>query len=279
MWLFISMNRLHDYKISVGVTYQLAENTISKNRLPDHVDLNVSATGWKLLRALFIERNVELDLRNTEISKIFLPNENVLLFTNDLPSDIAINAITPDTILIDYDEKGSKKIPVVLNSDFTFKENYDIVGEIKIIPDSILIMGPKTILDTYQTWTTEIIHKEDIDKNISGNAALKRADKENISLSAIAIQYQAKVTEYESSNITFDADSYVDEEFVVVQDEIRVYYKFPKDSASQTFQAEFIISEDFRSADEGYREIVMEPLSSFVKIDSILPAIVEIKRK
>lgn len=68
--------------------------------------------------------------------------------SRQMPSDIEVIDILPDTIQFQFATLASKKVPIKPNVKLYFDEQCMLNGEIGFKPDSILISGPNTILDT-----------------------------------------------------------------------------------------------------------------------------------
>ncbi|MFN0274985.1 MAG: hypothetical protein ACKVPJ_04515 [Chitinophagales bacterium] len=193
LWLFIAMNDEHLYKVPVNLRYNFIGNTINKNPLPTNAELHVTASGWKLIKALFIERTVTIEVNKEQV---FIAEENISLLTRELPTGMQINSIEPDSIRFEIDEKLSKKVPVMFNSRIETEDSTFQVSKISLTPDSLVITGPKSSVEKYNSWQTELLFKKQVQESFIGTVALIQKVEENITLSAIAVQYQVKVDEY-----------------------------------------------------------------------------------
>ncbi len=99
------------------------------------------------------------------------------IFTKKLTNGIDLLEIYPDTLLVLFEKKERKKIPVRFNSELKFKPQYYQSGEIVIKPDSIEISGPSTLIDTISYIYTEKKVFEDLSDSLIRNISVVKHDK------------------------------------------------------------------------------------------------------
>ena len=192
LWLFTSLSDQHENTIHVDINYALAAQKTNVNRLPTYAELQVSSTGWQLLREAFNQRSLTLDLADYTENKMLLTNQHIHLFSEGLPDDIKVIQIFPDTLDMQIENKLSKKVPVKMGFR-GIVENDWIVDSMYYYPDSITITGPESVVNTFRYWPTEVIKLYDIDSIVKGVSILQFSKEANIQLSAIAVAYGIRV--------------------------------------------------------------------------------------
>ncbi len=65
-----------------------------------------------------------------------------------LATGMSLVDISPDTLFVPLEDRVSKKIPVKLDAKIEFKQQCQLSGSIQLQPDSIVVSGPKNIIDT-----------------------------------------------------------------------------------------------------------------------------------
>lgn len=190
------MNREYVYEIPIKLSYDFAEDKTSINTLPQSAHVEVAANGWKLLKVLLIERNLHVELPDAEEKFIFHTNENSALFSKKLPSGVNILSVQPDSIVVFSDEKISRKMKVACMYHITTTDTALQVSEIQLTPDSITISGPKSVVEKYSSWQTGLLYKENLQGDITGVISLLQNEKENITLSAVAVHYEVKIEKF-----------------------------------------------------------------------------------
>lgn len=110
--------------------------------------MNVSGNGWDLLRKSLgfnmPDMNIPLE-RPTEVRKIVGSTLPALL-AGQL-GKLQINHVVTDTLYISVDPKESKKVKVTVDPEqFSFAEGFGRLSPIVVLPDSISLVGPKSVL-------------------------------------------------------------------------------------------------------------------------------------
>jgi len=148
-WLFNAFNKNHtaNIKFPLRIEYD-REKFIPVNALPDQVNMHVSGNGWDLFRnqlglklpELTITLEHPLDVKKivaSSLQSMFQPQVGKL----------RINFLVTDTLRIQIDEKDFHKYKVEVDlSNFTFKKGYGRISPVVVLPDSITLDGPKSVL-------------------------------------------------------------------------------------------------------------------------------------
>jgi hypothetical protein len=207
LWLFNTLSHQHEDTIYVALQYRLAANKINTNRLPDEASLQVRASGWQLLKESFFVRALELDLGNYTNNTTLVSNLHKELFSADMPTDIEILHVMPDTMRMEIEGSLSKKVPVFINFKGIKEHNWKI-DSLVYRPDSITITGPESIVGKIDFWSTEAVYIDKLNEVIKGVAPLEPVKLNNIKLSAVAASYGILV--YKDVAHTFSIDILLD---------------------------------------------------------------------
>jgi len=148
-WFFNALNKEHTATISFPVQFQYDQaGFIPIKSLPKNVLLNISGSGWDLLRKSlgFKVTPLIIDLeRPTETAKI--APATILTAAAAQLGQIKINHVASDTLLLSIDNRESKKIKLVVSKNqLQFKKGFGFAGQLVITPDSVLAQGPAGII-------------------------------------------------------------------------------------------------------------------------------------
>jgi YbbR domain-containing protein len=165
-WLLNELSGNYNTYINYPVKFtNLPQNKVLVNDLPEKLNLNVTAYGYTLLRYKLSPANYPIIINMEEFGNNFgnLSSKQFKLQTRfiretisrQLPSDIEVLDILPDTIPFQFATIASKKVPIKPNVKLNFDEQCMLNGEIVFNPDSILIKGPNTMLDTLKAVYTK----------------------------------------------------------------------------------------------------------------------------
>ncbi|MDG5491719.1 YbbR-like domain-containing protein [Psychroserpens sp. SPM9] len=184
---------------------------IAYNNLPDtniitldstpKVNVTVSTHGFNLLSYYFYSNTYKLDIENHTTQK-----ENTYLWTADkglyslqeqLGKTVKIVSVKPDTLVLPFGILSTKTVPVVLKSKIHYASGYDTTNGVKIIPDSVKIIGSQQEISKIDFIETKPFDLNQIKTDISTTIGLELANKsERLKLSEDKVQINANVEKF-----------------------------------------------------------------------------------
>ncbi|MBL4655757.1 MAG: YbbR-like domain-containing protein, partial [Bacteroidia bacterium] len=204
-WLLTILSKPYKDSIEVPIIYaNTPQDKILINKPPSTIQLHVEATGWELLSYAFrLEHDpIAIDLAGgtNRITKI-ATQSRVADMNLQLSKNLTVLSVYPDTLSFVFDDKVNKTVPIKLNSNLTFKNQFGLSGEIILSQENIEISGPASTLDTIKLWETNYIELEDLDK--SQNIQVKLADPKNsqIGIPKISIDVKIPVDKFTESSV------------------------------------------------------------------------------
>ena len=187
-WFLNVLNKDYKVELSFPVKYtNLPKNKNLANKPPQKFILEAHAHGFSILRHKlslafsplifnvnqFAGRMVE----EADRSSWAIPSQRFIAPISDqLSNELRISRIWPDTLYFEFDQIVEKRVKVNPKLKIDFKKQYYQNGEIRTRPDSVLVSGPKSILDTLQYVQTKFqIHKK-VDRTIQRNVSLEDSE-------------------------------------------------------------------------------------------------------
>lgn len=172
-WFFNALNKNYSTNLRFAVNFEFDEDRfIPVNPLPEAVFMNVSGNGWDLLRkSLGVnvpDMNIPLE-RPTEVKKIVGSTLPALL-AGQL-GNLQINHVVTDTLYLSVDNRVRKKIKVTADAgSFSFSKGFGRLSPIVVLPDSVNLEGPKSILAMLPDSVMLTIVADNISKDYRGEA-------------------------------------------------------------------------------------------------------------
>ncbi|MBK5277324.1 MAG: hypothetical protein JJE09_00525 [Bacteroidia bacterium] len=150
-WVFISLNKDNTANISFPLQLTFDHDRYVSVKLPREINLNVSGNGWELFRKSFglnlPALNIDLD-KPADVKKI--PASTLLPLIAGQIGSLKINYVVVDTLFLQIDLKDSHKFRLVADlSGVSFKKGFGRLSQVVILPDSVKIEGPKSILHSF----------------------------------------------------------------------------------------------------------------------------------
>ncbi len=168
-WLITKLSQETSATFTRPVVFSSFPNDLlAASQSDSTVAFRLETTGVRLINYYFFSRNDTLvidagDLpvlyRNEKQYHFISGNELLGMLTENVSAWASINNIKPDTVFLELVPAIEKLLPVRLNAQISFEQRFRQYGSITVDPDSVLLTGPQSILDTLEyvetaVWTT-----------------------------------------------------------------------------------------------------------------------------
>ena len=195
IWVMITLSQTYTTEVVVPVTYiNLPEDKVLSKPLPEQLYLYVKSKGTNLIWQFYLSgKGVQIDH-----SRLYGNKVNTLNLVHHFQmqlSQIEIREIRPDTIYFFFEQKSEKLVPVKLRYDITTNPAFDL-KTVTANPDTILVSGPTSLIDTLTAWPSELFKYRDINQPYKGNIKLQPSELSSVTMSANAVDYEIKVEEF-----------------------------------------------------------------------------------
>ena len=173
----------------------------SKNK---QIKASITANGIDILIYRLINKPLNISLEegrfDSKIGEVNIENQQFLI-QNQFFGNTKLNFIIPTSLDFDFSILDAKVVAVVPNVQINLRAGYLSDTPIKIVPDSILVRGPKSILDTLGSIRSKYIKLDDVYESINKKISLKFIPE--IQLSEL------------SANINLSVSRYSEKEFIL----------------------------------------------------------------
>ena len=153
-WLFRALNEQHSALISYPIEFVFnRDSTVVMNPLPTAIKIDVSSGGWNLFRRTLIfgvdPLKVELD-NPSEVN--FLTQSFLSPIVEDQLEGLKINYIVTDTLFLNIERKIAKRMRLKVDSlNLSLEKDYQLISSIDIRPDHMMLIGPESIINSFET--------------------------------------------------------------------------------------------------------------------------------
>lgn len=184
-WFFNALNKTYSANINFPLAFEYDhEKYIPVKPLPRSVKMNVTGIGWELFKKSSGLKVTPLSIpleRPSEVRRIVgstLPPH----FSTQLEG-LQINFVITDTLILDIDENVKRKLSLAVDSiDGYIHPDYGVVSDIKILPDTFWVEGPKRLIGALPQVVgiklpvnnIDQDFREEVELNFSGSNVIKR---------------------------------------------------------------------------------------------------------
>ncbi len=168
-WFLSKLSKEYTTTVPFSIIY--INQPKDKKIFPDEnqkLEITLKSTGFDLLKYSF-NKNIKVDL---SVMKVLKKNKAIVDIKDILPqiqdqlgSQVSILGIHPELLEFDFGKLDSKKVKINPNLSLSYKSGYYLTEDLKIEPDSIVVSGPKEIIDTIHDISTKLLLLQDLKGN------------------------------------------------------------------------------------------------------------------
>ena len=293
-WLFNKLSQETSATLSTPIVFvSFPDGLVAASQSDSIIHYRLKSTGIRIIRAfwllpsdtLFIQSDA-LPVTRRDGKNLYFIDENRLnaMLANRFTQWSNVENVHPDTVFVELVAVISKRLPVKLDADITFEQRFRPYGDITIEPDSILVTGPETILDTLRFVATEHWSSGRLRQNTQQMLRLKKPlPLKSLHLETEKIQLTIPVAEFTESSIELPLQVISPEgsspaNVRLFPNKVTVNYLVAlNDYASvneQMFRASVPCPVSIDS-DDGRLTVELDSYPSFVDVLSISPPIIE----
>lgn len=262
LWIFTKLSDEQTSKISFPIKFvKIPDLIIVEDGMESNINITVTSSGFDLLLNSFIkpiELNLSLASFNDGKGSIDLFKQKFQIEKQFFEGTI-INEIEPLSLEFVYSKLGRKKVEVSTNDELTFLSGYNKFDDWEIKPDSILVSGPISIIDTLHKVSTILIKYDNINSDINDFVELSKIHS-LLEYNAEFVEINLMVKKYTEKTLTSPIkminlpDSLSIRLFPQI---LEVSFTVPIESAESINSNDFSFSCNYLDSDLGKKDILI----------------------
>ncbi len=210
-WFLTALNKEYVTSISYPVRYiRFPEDKVLVNDIPDRLELTVNASGFTLLSYQLRSRLTPIifdvnsfspnTFRNDPSSVYILSSYAKDGIARQLSNEIEILDIHPDSLIFRFAGRIEKRVPVIPALDLSFEQQFMQIDAYVLEPDSVVISGPKVIIDSILAVETELFFRTGINENFSEELKIRPLNK--VDFDPVEVWLQVPVEKFTEASLT-----------------------------------------------------------------------------
>lgn len=297
LWFLTALSKNYNATISYPVRYiKLPEDRVLVNEMPDKLLLSVNAQGYTLLRYKLKSRLLPIifDVKSFRLSNIPGKDANtVYILTSiaknkiqkQLSSDIEVLDISPDSLIFRFASEVERLVPVRAEFDISYAKQYMQVGTVVVIPDSIKVNGPATVIDTMNEIHTNREVFRNVDKTLEFTSQVIHGEQLKYSHDKVRVRIPVEKFTEANFNIPLTYENLPDSlDLKLFPDEIKLTCRVGLSYYDQLSEHSFTAMVDYRETGQNLGnklQVELTKIPGFVRSVSYHPKSVEyiIERK
>lgn len=196
LWLMVNLSR--EYTLNIEFPIRLGAVPADKalvEELPQSTAVSVTGEGWKLINLYNNPTPINIDINDDEVNLLEQIQQQMNAMLN-----INIQKVQPQYISVQLADRVTKKVPVRSAVTVDFKNQFDLVSQPSIKPDSITISGAASLVEDIEMWKTESVQIGNVAADISEVVPLQAPGK-LLTLSHNEVAFKAEVAQYTEGEV------------------------------------------------------------------------------
>ena len=192
LWGSVSLSGEYYTTLTVPVKFENIPDEYSVGSASvENVTLSIRGIGWQL--AALLGRDLDYTISadfDSGSQSVYLKDE--LNQNNWISSNYELIEINPNRIEFAVEKVASKRVKIIPALDLNYRTNYDIVSKINLIPDSVEIYGPGSVVES--TEFVETVNKSfnNIEKKFSENISLEKDKSLSYEFNDVRIEFDVQ---------------------------------------------------------------------------------------
>ncbi|MEZ4699531.1 MAG: hypothetical protein R2834_23040 [Rhodothermales bacterium] len=164
---------------------------------PATVRAEVQSEGMHLLRLFYHRPTIRL---SAEASVIDLDEAT----RASLPEDIRLESTYPRYYPLEKEKRETRKIPIALDAAIDVPPTHALLEAPTISPDSVVVSGPESLIQTLQSWPTRHVAYPDLKDSLSVRVALEDSLVGIVELGIRSVALRARAAEFTEGTRVLD---------------------------------------------------------------------------
>ena len=290
LWILNYLSKELSDEIVIEYEFNNIPNSLNEDIIKaKEITLTVSGGGYNIIteniKAKFSPLSIDLESTSAEQTHLLhysQNNEKAFIITKDLKplilsrfdGQLNIERIKPDTIYIDIKNIKEKKVPIDLST-----VKYKLIAGQKITkmimtPDSITIIGQKTIIDNIDEITAKPIDLKQIQNNKVYEIDLNIPENVNASENNVKISHELEMYTKSTMRVKIKTENFPNEyKHTIIPEYVTISYNVPVSQYDNINEKDFNAKIDYNKSKRNYAEIDIESINNNVTILNITPEI------
>ena len=179
-WLLVKLSQTYTTEKEVRFDFLIPDDMAFSSMPPDDFVAQIEGTGWDLMFEYFRNPEVLLqyNLRSTERPGLNTGQLKGDIFRGLSSNDIKVEEVNYNNISLNLEEKQAKVVPIQLSYALAFRPEYHLQTPLQLIPDSVTVTGPTSIVELVQRWETDSLVLKDLKANVITPVSLAKPARE-----------------------------------------------------------------------------------------------------
>jgi hypothetical protein len=211
-WMFIKLSRENQavFRQPLAVV-NIPQGSVLLDQSDNFILFSLQSTGIRLIASRYFSSpdTIRLDMsalprltRNGAFYHFVTSPMMSQLLADEIVGNFSVLSVRPDTVFFQIVDAMEKMIPVQLQAELSYERRFGKYGEISLEPDSVLVKGPSSIIDTISYISTEMVRYTGLNQSVGAIADLYIPNIQNsVTVSPNSVRVNIHVEEFTEAHI------------------------------------------------------------------------------
>lgn len=167
LWVFVSFSDQYTTTINVPIEFtNFQQDHTIQSQSTTEASLVLQGEGWALAQVTMGTDNKLEVSTNEKAGEQIVRLRDVLAQNTWLTSSVQVVRVNPDQLDFSIERINYKTVPIIPNISIEAQVDHELVSEIHLEPDSVLVMGPQSIIRKMNAVITRSVVYEGIDDKV-----------------------------------------------------------------------------------------------------------------
>lgn len=267
-WFIHALSKPYEELVKVKVEYiNLPAERMMPNDLPDSITAKVQASGFALLTLWSGGADpIQLDLSRARSigggEYALVTNWKQYTVKSGVGKEIKVVRLLPDTVVIDFEGKAEKQVPVRPRVAINCAPMYRIGDSVTVTPAYVTISGPEALLERISSVETEAKVYDDVTANIDEDVKLVLPEGvTQVSVQPSVVKLHASVGKYTEGRFTVPLNTInvpPNVDLKTFPDKVDVIFQVPVEDFAAVKPEMFRAVADYRKVQSGSQSLEVE---------------------
>ena len=190
-WTSTKLSNTYIVEESFSIIWTNIPNGIIPSSENQQMNVSISASGIEILIYRLINKSINISLSQADFSRekglVDLRGQEFFI-QKQFFENTKLNILNPLFLEFKFSRLEEKVFTVVPQIEINLRAGYLIDSSLKVTPDSILVRGPKSILDTLNSIQSESIIADDLYENFRKKVSLRSIPEIQLSESKVTVE-------------------------------------------------------------------------------------------
>ncbi|MFK7950334.1 MAG: hypothetical protein AB8G11_22285 [Saprospiraceae bacterium] len=199
-WFIIQLSKSQEIVIDAKLNIKTPKGLTLKNEPPKTLKIQLVSKGWNLFSTPYRKQLRRITL-SIDKDKTYNYRQLQQVLKSSISDKIDVTSISPNTLSFELDEYVRKKIPVKAIALVETVNQFQLSNKIQLLPDSIEIYGPKSLIAPITFVNTKEIRAKNLKENRYGEIELLLQKNKQVKYQVSIVNYIMTVEQFSEKTL------------------------------------------------------------------------------